>query len=136
LVTAGRDAILNVYQNGILKAPVYRIPLFHDEITCCNVNADFSLIASGTRDGFLVLSSLTRGANVRVIDLGGCRPYRVVITRGWEFVVIVATKLDGGRLEHVLSVYTTNGRCVRARLLHGPFAAWASWTSEDGFDGS
>jgi hypothetical protein len=34
----------------------------------------------------------------------------------------------------VLSVYTTNGRCVRSRLLHGPLAAWASWTSEDGFD--
>jgi hypothetical protein len=134
LVTAGRDAILNVFQISNLKAPYFRIPLYHDEITCCNVNADFGLIASGTRDGFLVLSSLTRGANVRVVDLGGCRPYAVIITRGWGFVVVVSTKLEAGRLEHILSVYTMNGHFVRTRQLPGPLAAWTSWTSVDGFD--
>jgi hypothetical protein len=134
LVTAGRDAILNVFQISNLKSPYFRIPLYHDEITCCNVNADFSLIASGTRDGFLVLSSLTRGSNVKVVDLGGCRPYSVIITRNWGFVVVVSTKLEGGRLEHIIAVYTMNGFFIRSKQIPGPLAAWTSWTNSDGFD--
>jgi hypothetical protein len=130
-VTAGRDAILNVFQLLNLKLPHFRIPLYHDEITCCNVNADFGLIASGTRDGFLVLSSLTRGSNVRVVDLGGCRPYAVVVTRGRGFVVVVATNLEADRLGHVLSVFTVNGGLVKARQITGSVAAWTSWTTPD-----
>jgi hypothetical protein len=52
-MTAGRDAILNVYQITNLKSPVFRILLFHDEIPCCNANPDFSLIAFGAQMDFL-----------------------------------------------------------------------------------
>jgi hypothetical protein len=108
--------------------------LYRDEITCCAVSAGFGLIASGTRDGFLVLSSLERGSNSHVIDLGGRRPGAVLITKAWGFVVVWATKLEDGALGHSVSLYSPNGLLVRTAPLQDPIAAWTTWSSTTGFD--
>jgi hypothetical protein len=134
LVTAGRDAVVNVFANVEAASPLFSIPLYRDEITCCAVNTGFGLISSGTRDCFLVLSSLERGSNVRAVDLDGCRPYKVLITEGWGFVVICATKLQDGNLEHSISVYSANGAFVKRAVLQDAVVAWTAWTSASGFD--
>jgi WD40 repeat protein len=133
VVTAGRDAMVNVFSTDNLKAPVFSIALYRDEITCCAVSSDFGLIASGTRDGFLVLSSLNRGSNTRVVDIGG-RPYAVLITQKWGFVVMCSTKLANGKLEHAISVHTVNGLFVRSRQIVAAVVACTTWSSADGFD--
>jgi WD40 repeat protein len=134
MVTASKDAVVVVFSVANLKSPVYRIPLYRDEITCCAVSSEFGLIASGTRDGFLILSSLARGSNVHVIDLSGCRPYAVMITESWGFVVVCTTKLEYGTIKHSMSVYNTNGVFIRTRALPEAMAAWVSWSSLAGFD--
>jgi hypothetical protein len=134
MVTSGRDAVVVVFSVAHLKSPVYRIPLYRDEITCCAVSSEFGLIASGTRDGFLVLSSVARGSNVHVINLVGCRPYAVLITESWGFVVICMTKLEHGTIKRSISVYNTNGMFIRTAELPEAMAAWTSWSSPSGFD--
>jgi hypothetical protein len=134
LVTAGRDAVVNVFSITELTHPVFTIPLYRDEITCCTVSAGFGLVASGTRDGFLVLSSLERGSSSHVIDLGGRRPGSVLITKSWGFVVVCATKLEDGVLGHSISVYSPNGALVRTAPLQDPVSAWTTWSSTTGFD--
>jgi hypothetical protein len=134
LASAGRDAIVNVIDVRNLKRPLFSIPLYRDEITCLTVNADFKVIASGTRDGFLVLSSLNRGSTVHVVDLQSCRPYSVLVTNSWGFVVVCSTKLKAGRLEHMLMVYNVNGMFLRSKVVSGAMKAWTTWTSADGFD--
>jgi WD40 repeat protein len=133
VATGGRDAMVKVFATDNLREPVFSIALYHDEITCCSVSNDFGLIASGTRDGFLVLSSLNTGSNTRVIDIGA-RPYAVLITQKWGFVVICSTKLANGTLEHAISVYTVNGSFVRSRQIAGAVAVWTAWSSASGFD--
>jgi hypothetical protein len=133
LVTAGRDSMLNVFRKES-AAPLYCVPLYHDEITCCEVSAAFGIIASGTRDGFLILSSLAKGSTACVVDLRGCRPYALSVTRGWGFVAVASTKLEGGGLQHRIDVYSVNGLVVRQREAPAPIAAWTTWTSDDGFD--
>jgi WD40 repeat protein len=134
LASADRDAIVNVIDVTNLKRPLFSIPLYRDEITCLTLNADFKVIASGTRDGFLVLSSLNRGSTVHVVDLQSCRPYSVLITNSWGFVVVCSTKLKAGRLEHILMVYNVNGMFLRSKVLPGAMKAWTTWSSTDGFD--
>jgi WD40 repeat protein len=134
MVTAGKDGILGVFSVTNLKSPVYRIPLYRDEVTCCAINSEFGLIASGTRDGFLILSSPTRGSHVRVIDLGGCRPYAVMITESWAFVVVCTTKLEHGMVKHSMSVYNANGIFIRTKVLPEPMIAFVTWSSLAGFD--
>jgi WD40 repeat protein len=133
LVTASPDATINAFARQRLKNPVFSIPVYRDKIACA-ISSDFGLMASGTRDGFLVLSSLTRGSNVHVIDLDGCRPYAVLITKAWGFVVTCSTRLVVGTLEHSLSVYTANGGFVRRRVMQDAMTAWTTWNSETGFD--
>jgi hypothetical protein len=134
LVTAGRDALVNVFSVTELTQPVFTIPLYRDEITCCAVSAGFGFIASGTRDSFLVLSSLEKGSNSHVIDLGGRRPGAVLITKAWGFVVVCATHLDDGVLYHSISVYSPNGVLVRTSQMQEPITAWTTWSSTSGFD--
>jgi hypothetical protein len=133
-VTAGRDAVVNVYAIDSLVGPRFSIPLYRDGITCCSVNAGFGLIASGTRDGFLVLSSLDKGSNIQVIDLGGRRPYAVLITKAWGFVVVCETRLDNGILEYSISVYSPNGAFARRQTMQDSVSAWTSFSSGPGFD--
>jgi hypothetical protein len=134
VATAGKDAIVNLAAVNNLFAPLFSIPLYRDQIMCCTLNADFGIVASGTRDGFLVLGSLNRGSTVRVIDLLGCRPYALLITNAWGFIVVAATKLEAGRLEHVLMVFNVNGEFVRKCGLEHTMAVWTTWSSPDGFD--
>jgi hypothetical protein len=134
MVTAGKDAIVIVFSVANLKNPVYKIPLYRDEILCCAVSSEFGLIASGTKDGFLILSSLARGSNVHVIDLFGNRPYAVLITQSWGFVVVCTTKLENGKINHNIAVYNTNGLFIRRAALPDAMAIWTSWSSLTGFD--
>jgi hypothetical protein len=41
IVTAGRDAVVIVFSMADLKNPVYKIPLYRDEILGCAVSSEF-----------------------------------------------------------------------------------------------
>jgi hypothetical protein len=131
VVVAHHQSTLGVYSGTKF---LFWIPLFRDRVTCLAVSADFGMIATGTRDGFLVLSSLNRGTSVAVVDLKGWRPYDVLVTKEWGFVVVCSSRLERGRLEHRIAVYTVNGEVVRTAQLEGKVAVAATWGSAAGFD--
>jgi hypothetical protein len=131
LAAAGRDAIVTLF---IQSNPSSSIPLYRDQIVCVSVSSTFQLVASGTRDGFLILSSLNRASTVRVVDLSGCRPYALLITESWGFVVVCMTRLNAGAIEHVMAVFSVNGELIRSRQIPRAVTAWTSWSDADGFD--
>lgn len=133
-VAAGKDAVVNLYSVSDLTRTIFSIPLYRDQIVCCAVSSKYKLIASGTKDGYLVLSSISRGSTVKVIDLEGCRPYLMLVTKAWGFIVIAATKLDAGKVVHLLSVFNVNGQFIRSQLLSHAITAWDTWRDEHAFD--
>jgi WD40 repeat protein len=134
MVTAGRDAIINVFSIPYFDQTLFSIALYGGEIMCCCVSQGFGIIASGTRDGFLVLSSLNRGAIVRVVDLKGYRAHSALITEGWGFVVVFARKIEHGQLQNILTVYNVNVLFVRKMIIPHSVTVWSNWCSPDGFD--
>jgi hypothetical protein len=131
LAAAGRDAVVTLFAPS---RPSISIPLYRDEIVCVAVSASFQLVVSGTRDGFLILSSLNRGSTVRVVDLCGCRPYALLITDSWGFIGVCMTRLVSATIEHIVAVFSVNGEMIRSRQIPRAVAAWDSWADSKGFD--
>jgi WD40 repeat protein len=132
-VTSSRDAVIQVFSTSNVQVPLLSIPLYRDEILCCAVNSDFGVIASGTRDGFMILSAFPKGSTTQIIDLEGCRPVSLLITDGWGFVVVFMKKITKGELQHFVAVYSVNGFFLRKKLV-GAISAWTSYCAPDGFD--
>jgi hypothetical protein len=88
----------------------------------------------GTRDGSLSFCSLNSGSVTRTVSLDGCRPLRILITPFWGFVLVSATKIADGKLEHWIRLYSANGDLIRSVLCARDIAAWSAFTSRDGFD--
>jgi hypothetical protein len=132
-VSGGRDSILRVFSRAGANL-LFSIPLYRGDISCAAVSVPFGLIACGTRDGFLMLCSLHRRLITRVIDLGGRRPSRLLITEAWGFVVLSSKAVVDGGVTHAIEVYNVNGGSIRRREIPRPVVAWAAWRSAAGFD--
>ena len=130
---ARNDAVLNIYRRGN-TAPIISMPSYGDSISCACVSATFYVALIGTRDGSVIINSLNKGATVRVLDLKGARPILVTVTKAWGFIVVYATKLKNGKLNHCLHVFNINGTPLRKRKIGFPICQWTTWTSPKGFD--
>jgi hypothetical protein len=118
--------------HGNFDEPV-AILLESGEVVCAAVSPDYEMIACGTAAGLLLLIALDRHTVAHSIDLNGFRPYAIQITAAWGFVVVFATRNSGTGAEHVVAVYSMNGRLIRRRLMQHPTRQWTSW-AVDGFD--
>ena len=133
-IVANDDAVLSVYDNRNLTRPRYTIPSFTNRIQCCDISGDYHLIVCGMRNGSLLLCSLNDGSIVRIVDLHGCRPRSVMITKGWGFIVVYLTKIDSGKLTNHIALYSVNGEFLRIKEIASSVATWTCYQSADGFD--
>ena len=134
IIVANDDAVLSVYDTRNLARPRYTIPSFTNQIQCCDVSGDYHLIVCGMRNGSLLLCSLNDGSIVRIVDLHGCRPRSVMVTKGWGFIVVYLTKIDSGKLTNHIALYSVNGEFLRMTDIGSSVATWTSYQSADGFD--
>jgi hypothetical protein len=115
------------------KAP-FSIPIFTSSVRSCAVSAPFKIVVCGTRDGSVLFCSLNLQIVVRIIDLGGRRPVRILITPGWGFVCVYIREVAEGILRHILALYTVNGEPIRQVEIPAAVIAWSSWSDDGGFD--
>lgn len=131
---ANDDAGLAVYRQNQMKKPVFTVPAFTNQIQCCGIDSDYHMIVCGMRNGSLLLCSLSDGSIVKIIDLEGCRPRAILITKAWGFIMVYMTRITDGQLTHHISLYSVNGDFIRTVELQFPMAAWSTYKSSDGFD--
>ena len=132
--TASKGSVLTLYHTDDLTKYVFSIPLYRDMIQCTYISTSFNMAVSGTRDGFLFIVSLTRGTSGAAVDLKGARPYKVLVTHSWGFIVVYMTELERGTVHHVLSLYSPNGQFIKRRTIANGIVAWSSFSTQDGFD--
>ena len=134
IAVANDDAVLSVYRQTNLNQPAFIIPAFTSQIQCCGIDSDYHVIVCGMRTGSILLCSLSDGSIVKIIDLDGCRPRSILITKGWGFITIYATRIVNGRLTHHILLYSVNGDFLRSVDLQSPITAWSAYKSTSGFD--
>ena len=132
--TSSKGSVLTLYHTNDLSNYVFSIPLYRDSIQCTYVSTTFDIAVCGTRDGFLYIVSLTRGTSGAAVDLKGARPYKVLVTPSWGFIVVYMTELERGLVRHVLSLYSPNGKFIRRRTIAQGIATWSAFKTSDGFD--
>jgi hypothetical protein len=130
---AETTAAVSIYRHD-LGHRFLLMPSYSDTVSCCCVNQTFQIAVIGTRDGSLILNSLTKGATVRVMSLDGARPYQIAITNGWGFIAVYARRVLNGKLEHFIFVFNVNGALLRRRVIDFEVAIWSTWTNSKGFD--
>ena len=133
LAIAGNDAVITVFR-GNSSTPHAVMPSYRDGITCSSINSTFQVIVIGTSDGYLLLNSLNKGSTVRVLDLSGAVPVKVLVTESWGFILCYATAITRGSLEHFLFLFSINGEQLKRVTIDFPVACWSAWSSTKGFD--
>jgi hypothetical protein len=98
------------------------------------VSERYDLAIAGTKDGALVLVSLSRLSMVRSVELGSVIPRKIEVTAAWGFVVTYGEEIVAGAVRHYLLVHTVNGAFVRKAELVSGLDCWCFWASWDGFD--
>ncbi|OHT15010.1 Beige/BEACH domain containing protein [Tritrichomonas foetus] len=126
-----KDSNLTVYFKNEFK---YSIQTFTKSITCLSICFGFKQIVCGTSDGSLLFCSINDRSIVRVVDLDGYQPVKVLITKNWGFVVVYMTKIDEGKLSHHLTLYSINGDLIRNVEIEHPIDRLLPYQSPDGFD--
>ena len=133
IAAARTNAVVNIYKGDFTRHWL-TIPSYGASIMCCCVNKAFLMTVIGTRDGSLIVSSLSKGSTVRVIDLNGARPFLVTVTNEWGFIVVYAERIRNGKLTHHIYVFSVNGERLGKTKIDGPISCWTTWTSTSGFD--
>lgn len=134
LLICGDDCVLCIYHFSDLSKSVYRVRLYHDEITCCDINSTFHVFACGTRDGSIVIGSLTNGCIINVIDIGTKIPRKLSISPSWGFICVYVTEESSIKQTHLIDLYSINGQFIRQEQIDGPIQYWYHYNSSSGFD--
>ena len=58
----------------------------------------------------------------------------ITMSDGWGFIVVYATKLERGKLSHVIMLFSVNGDLIRRTMVDSPVSCWKCWTSKKSFD--
>jgi WD40 repeat protein len=123
VVIGGRDSVLCVYRTDDLGNP--RIfPTFHGQATSCAISGHFSLTACGTDDCRLIIFELKTGRLHRMIDLHLLTVKKILITRAWGFIVVLAE--DNMKHQWIL-LYSVNGEIIRRKALNFRLKAWTTF---------
>lgn len=135
IAVANRDAILSVYNLQCnSRQPLFTIPSFTNQIQCCALSCDYHLVVCGMRNGSILLCSLSDGSISKTIDLNGCRPRKILVTKGWGFIVVYSTKIDNGKLTHRVSLFSVNGDFLRTVVLDSGIVTWSAYKTFADFD--
>ena len=144
--TVGTENATNIYRNDHLKRIIYTTQNYRDSITCTCISDIHKVLINGTRDGALIITSLTNGIILRIIDLydsiqndnqqiqKNFVPINVVVTDCWGFVVVLIA--DGENMAaNRLSVFTINGIHIKTiKFDIGMIMDMCVWSSSRGFD--
>ena len=89
------------------------IASYRSRLPCVAISEEFNLIVNGTRDGFIVFSSLTSLAIERIVALDdGERPVLLSISPSWGFVVVHTFQIKSGIVTNFLVVFNVNGKLI------------------------
>jgi hypothetical protein len=97
----------------------------NDVITCLAVNRAFGIIAVGTIDRQIIVSSGVNRAFLFSRDVGAA-PTRILVTNGWGFILVEA----GG----TLTLFNVNGALLRKVSYEFAIEQMVSWTGEMSVD--
>lgn len=133
VVTADFDSFLSVYDHESCSF-LFSIPTFCTSIKCMCVSDGFHTIACGTKDGKLVICSLTSKSVVRMVSLDGGRPESIIITPAWGFIIVYLKTIEDSRIENYVVIYTINGDLIRKVRTEEAVSCLSVWASPSGFD--
>jgi WD40 repeat protein len=130
VVTGGRDSVLRLYSTANLE--LYKvIPTLSERALCVGVSGQFSFCVCGTADKRLLLCDLLNGRTQHVIDLCQLTPKKLLVTKTWGFVLVLAQE---GRKKQWVLLYSNNGELIKQKKLDVALKAWTTFKSSDGFD--
>jgi hypothetical protein len=109
----------------------HTVPFYGAGILCSAISASFKIVACGTSSGQFVITSLFDGRNVNVVDLGGVRALKILITSVWGFVIVYGISEVGDKC---VLVHDVNGRLIRRVAISFALECWSCYASPDGFD--
>jgi len=132
--TSGSDSSTHLYMTNQPKQIQYSIQSYRDTMLCSCLSDTFKIHINGTRDGALVLSSLTNGVTIRVINLEGGIPLEVIVSPTWGFIIVKVIEKNSGIASKYLYVYTINGLFIRKCPIETEIIEWCTWSSRRGFD--
>ncbi|EAX98401.1 Beige/BEACH domain containing protein [Trichomonas vaginalis G3] len=107
---------------------------YREGISCCFSSSTFHISVIGTRDGFILINSIPSGELVRSIDMKEYRPQSILITPGWGFILVYATKIVDYKVKYSLQLFNINGGFLREKELDSAIVYMQTFTSRDGFD--
>ena len=131
-MTCGNENATNVYKVEHPKKIQFTTQNYRDGICCTCISDTYKVLITGTRDNALVVTSLTNGVTVRVIDLKGT-PTKVHVTDSFGFIVACMENPEK-RDTSMISVFTINGDHIITKCIDYRIAEWCFWTSHRGFD--
>jgi len=129
-----RNAKVLLYKNWNFSAPFASIDTYCDSIKCSSIDSDYDAYVCGTRDGFILFCSLSRGEVIRVIDLEGYIPHLLLITKEFGFVLVSSQAFINGKLTFRVQIFNINGELISTRTLDNPITMWVTWKTKEFLD--
>jgi WD40 repeat protein len=134
MVTGGADTSTNIHSAELPYVREFAVPSYSGEVISVDVCSEFAAVVSGTRDGSVLIFSLTSRTVVHVLKLNGKTPERIMISRKWGFIVVYETEIKSGVLLRYIEVFTINGVFVRKKQISFDISLWCTFTTKKGFD--
>jgi hypothetical protein len=136
IAVAGQDSVISVFQilqfDSVQEA--FAISTFREKIKTLYISGRFHTIVCGSVDNSISLWSINSRRFTKAVDLGKCRPKKVVITPGWGFIVVFSKEISVDAVLPALTVLTLNGEFIGQTHLLCPIRHWTAWSSRNGFD--
>jgi WD40 repeat protein len=134
LVSGGGDTATSIFWSTKPFDRVFTVPSYTGEVISCAVNSEFAAVASGTRDGSVLIFSTTSRTVVHVLRLDNRCPERILITKKWGFVVVYEREAKGGDVSRWIEVFTIDGLFVRKEKCPCDVPVWSTFSNAKGFD--
>jgi hypothetical protein len=132
--SASSDDFITTIYSVHREGPVWEFRSYRGPFTCTALSDVFKIHVTGTSDGTLVVSSLTTGKSVRVINLGDVTPIAVMVTPAWGFLVTYSYEIINDYKRYVLSAHTINGELIKKRNINVDLKCYTVFSSPAGFD--
>ncbi|EAX96799.1 Beige/BEACH domain containing protein [Trichomonas vaginalis G3] len=110
--TTGTDNMLYIYRSGFSKKISFSTHVYRETVTSMCVSDSYKVVVCGTRDGGLIVTSLTDGITVRVMDVHE-EPVKICVTQQWGFIVCLILMQSNFKIV----VFTINGEFVNEKTV-------------------
>ncbi|EAY11851.1 Beige/BEACH domain containing protein [Trichomonas vaginalis G3] len=134
IITSNSDNVVTVYDTLQGTSPLFTVPSYSSKVKSVAISIPFKMFCFGTKDCRLTIGSLNTGNVVRIADLNGRRAIKILITRGWGFIVVYSTDLSKGYLQHFIEIYSVNGDKINECELNSKVSCWYTYKNAKGFD--